>query len=106
MYHVRFKSCASRIIVAAGRHDYVSGLDLSHAFESRLRSAYAVDTTDFTNYVCGFYGMIDYIFYDSSSLTCTRTTPLPTRRDVTELGALPNKKAASDHVALIGDFRW
>ena len=94
------------LCIVGGRFDYVSGLNLSHSFESRLRSAYALDTNQFTNYVCGFYGMIDYIFYDSSTLACTRTTPLPSRSDVTQLGALPNKKAPSDHLAVIADFEF
>ena len=69
-----------------------------------LKSAY-IDP-QFTNYVCGFHDVLDYIFFDPSHVRCTRTVTLPGRDEVTELSALPNPKFPSDHLALVCDLEF
>ena len=87
-------------VFTGGRHDYVSNMTWRH--DLTFTSAYT--DVAFTNYVCGFYGVLDYVMYDPRRLACVATVPLPVRAEVTELGALPNAQFPSDHLALVCDM--
>ena len=77
---------------------------MSFKTASPLQSAY--DNPRYTNYVSGFYGTIDYIFYDEKKLEKTLVVPLPEHSDIIEHTACPNIKFPSDHLSLACDLKF
>eukprot|EP00058_Branchiostoma_floridae_P019969 XP_002605459.1 hypothetical protein BRAFLDRAFT_212438 [Branchiostoma floridae] len=78
------------------------GVDLSHPFT--LTSACGLP--DYTNYVGGFQGTLDYIMIDTCQLAVNQTIPMPTHEEVTANTALPSIVFPSDHIAIIADVEW
>lgn len=73
----------------------VTGIPLSVPFQ--LRSADGLQTP-FTNYVRGYAGLLDYIWYEPSRLKVDRTIPLPSLQEVQ--GYLPSERFPSDHLSV------
>ena len=82
--------------------DEFRGLDLKHDFHFQN----ATGTNHYTNYTLGYYGVLDYIFFDSDLLAVERVVPLPSHSEVTEFVALPSVYFPSDHLALVVDLKW
>ncbi len=79
----------------------VPGIDLELPFAfaaaDNLRS-------NVTNYVRGYEGLLDYVWYQPGRLEVERIIPVPPS---TELGGyIPNKRYPSDHLAVIADLRF
>ena len=73
----------------------VSGIPLSIPFQ--LRSADELQSP-FTNYVRGYCGLLDYIWYEPSRLKVERAIPLPGLEEVQ--GYLPSERFPSDHLSV------
>lgn len=63
------------------------------------KSAY--ENVPYTNYVPGFNGCLDYIYYEKDHLICLHRVPLPSHEVVTATEGLPNEELPSDHLALV-----
>ncbi|PSC75583.1 2, 5 -phosphodiesterase 12 [Micractinium conductrix] len=89
---------------AGNRQQFVAGVELDIPF--RLRSADGL-RTPFTNYVQGYQGLLDYIWYEPSALEVVREVPLPTLAEMggTE-GYLPSQRFPSDHLPVVFDLRF
>ena len=61
---------------------------------------------EFTNYVGGFAGSLDYIWCDSSALASVASMPMPPLESVTAETALPNSEFPSDHLPMVADLRF
>jgi len=61
---------------------------------------------DFTNFVGGFVGCLDYVWCDSSGLVSTASMPMPPLEAVTAETALPNSEFPSDHLPMVADLRF
>ncbi|KAI5093373.1 2',5'-phosphodiesterase 12, partial [Silurus meridionalis] len=61
---------------------------------------------DYTNYVGGFSGCLDYIFTEPQAFQVEQVIPLPSHQEVTTYKALPSVSHPSDHIALICDLKW
>ncbi|CAH1249725.1 PDE12 [Branchiostoma lanceolatum] len=85
-----------------GKLELQEGVDLSHPFN--LTSACGLP--DYTNYVGGFQGTLDYIMIDTCQLAVNQTIPMPTHEEVTTNTALPSIVFPSDHIAIIADVEW
>ncbi|XP_078620221.1 2',5'-phosphodiesterase 12-like [Branchiostoma floridae x Branchiostoma japonicum] len=85
-----------------GKLELQEGVDLSHPFT--LTSACGLP--DYTNYVGGFQGTLDYIMIDTCQLAVNQTIPMPTHEEVTANTALPSIVFPSDHIAIIADVEW
>ncbi|XP_078700338.1 2',5'-phosphodiesterase 12-like [Branchiostoma floridae x Branchiostoma belcheri] len=85
-----------------GKLELLEGVDLSHPFS--LTSACGLP--DYTNYVGGFQGTLDYIMIDTCQLAVNQTIPMPTHEEVTANTALPSIVFPSDHIAIIADIEW
>lgn len=88
--------------VAGGIHEHISGMEMSHDLD--LESA--CGTPDYTNFVTGFQGCLDYIFIEKNGLKAKSIVPMPTHQEVTQNTALPNTVFPSDHIALVCDIEW
>lgn len=75
----------------------ITGIPLSVPFQ--LRSADGLQTP-FTNYVRGYSGLLDYIWYEPSRLKVERAIPLPSLEEVQ--GYLPSQRFPSDHLSVRG----
>ncbi|KAM8930772.1 2',5'-phosphodiesterase 12 [Pelodytes ibericus] len=75
---------------------------LKHSFN--LESA--CGEPEYTNYVVGFNGCLDYIFIDSDRIEVEQVIPLPTHEEVTRYQALPSLSHPSDHLALVCDLKF
>ena len=75
----------------------VNGIPLSIPFQ--LRSADDLQTP-FTNYVRGYCGLLDYMWYEPSRLKVERAIPLPTLEEVK--GYVPSERFPSDHLSVRG----
>ena len=73
----------------------VTGIPLSVPFQ--LRSADGLQTP-FTNYVRGYSGLLDYIWFEPSRLKVERAIPLPSLEEVQ--GYLPSQRFPSDHLSV------
>ncbi|XP_042233315.1 2',5'-phosphodiesterase 12-like isoform X2 [Homarus americanus] len=82
--------------------EHVTGISLSHDLE--LESA--CGCPPYTNYTTGFYGCLDYIFYQTDKFTVKQVIPMPTHEEVTEHIALPSITFPSDHIPLIADLEF
>ncbi|CAH8622385.1 unnamed protein product [Heterobilharzia americana] len=93
-------------------------------YQPTFESVYANNPPEFTNWVPGFYSVLDVILYNTdSNLRCIRFLPIDSLHqmkqrlieqvsadghhipDDSKLG-LPNAYFPSDHVALVADFSW
>lgn len=61
---------------------------------------------EFTNYVGGFAGSLDYVWCDSSALASVASMPMPPLESVTAETALPNSEFPSDHLPMVADLRF
>jgi 2',5'-phosphodiesterase len=61
---------------------------------------------EFTNFVGGFVGCLDYVWCDSSGLVSTASMPMPPLEAVTAETALPNSEFPSDHLPMVADLRF
>lgn len=61
---------------------------------------------EYTNYVGGFQGCLDYIFVEPHVLQVDQVIPLPSHQEVTTCQALPSVSHPSDHIALVCDLKW
>lgn len=73
----------------------VTGTPLSIPFQ--LRSADELQSA-FTNYVRGYSGLLDYIWYEPQRLTVDRAIPLPSLEEVK--GFIPSQRFPSDHLSV------
>jgi len=79
----------------------------SHAFASRLRSAYAsVGEPHLTTFHGGFHGTVDYIMFDSASFVPRSYLRTPTVAELAAEGCLPSARRPSDHVPIACDLEW
>ena len=89
--HDAADSCSSTAAAA----EPVTGIPLSVSFQ--LRSADGLQTP-FTNYVRGYSGLLDYIWFEPSRLKVERAIPLPSLEEVQ--GYLPSQRFPSDHLSV------
>lgn len=61
---------------------------------------------DYTNYVGGFHGCLDYIFIQPDAVQVEQVIPLPSHQEVITYEALPSVAHPSDHMALVCDLCW
>ncbi|XP_053509198.1 2',5'-phosphodiesterase 12 [Ictalurus furcatus] len=61
---------------------------------------------DYTNFVGGFNGCLDYVFIELQALQVEQVIPLPSHEEVTTYQALPSVSHPSDHIALVCDLKW
>ena len=78
------------------------GVDLRH--DLVLASSDEL-TTSFTNYVRGYIGCLDYIFYEATRLRVRQVVPLPPEDQVAPT-ALPSRRFPSDHLSLCCDLEF
>ncbi|KAL4445318.1 hypothetical protein ABPG77_011143 [Micractinium sp. CCAP 211/92] len=89
---------------AGNQQQFVAGVDLQIPFS--LRSADDL-RTPFTNYVKGYQGLLDYIWYEPSALEMARDVPLPTLAEMGgPEGYLPSQRFPSDHLPVVFDLRF
>lgn len=86
-----------------------SAMHLRHPL--RLRSA--CGDPEWTNFVSGFRGALDYVWCDTSSDTAfgaamvpVAHAPMPPLEAVTRQTALPNDEFPSDHLPMVADVRF
>uniref|UniRef100_A0A7S3ANS8 HTH La-type RNA-binding domain-containing protein n=1 Tax=Haptolina ericina TaxID=156174 RepID=A0A7S3ANS8_9EUKA len=60
----------------------------------------------FTNFTSKFVGTLDYIFYDTQTLTPTQLLMLPKEDTVRLEGSLPSSRFPSDHLPLMAHFAF
>ncbi|XP_028303774.1 2',5'-phosphodiesterase 12 isoform X2 [Gouania willdenowi] len=92
--------------ISGGSEDSVGvsvGLDLVSPLPPLLS---ACGQLDYTNYVGGFQGCLDYIFIQPETMQVEQVIPLPAHDEVTTYDALPSVAHPSDHIALVCDLRW
>ncbi|XP_045599255.2 2',5'-phosphodiesterase 12 [Procambarus clarkii] len=82
--------------------EFVKNIRLSHNLE--LDSA--CGCPPYTNYTTGFYGCLDYIFYQTDKFIVKQVIPMPSHEEVTEHVAIPSITFPSDHIALIADLEF
>lgn len=77
---------------------------LSHNL--KLRSAYShTDDIEFTNFTPNFKGLIDYIWYDTTSLIITGLLGGVDKRYTSRIVGFPNPHFPSDHIPLVINTR-
>lgn len=78
-----------------------------HAMHLRhpLRLASACGYPEWTNFVSGFRGALDYIFA-AKGLRATQSMPMPPVKAVTAQVALPNAEFPSDHLPMVADLEF
>jgi len=70
----------------------------------RVDSAYASAPPEFTNYVGGFVGALDWLLLErDQGLRVLQTAAMPTEAEVTAETALPSTAFPSDHVSIAAD---
>ncbi|XRB23884.1 2',5'-phosphodiesterase [Pseudoscourfieldia marina] len=80
------------------------GVGLQVAQTARLTCA--TGYPDYTNYVGGFQGCLDYIFVGDRTLRSLRCLDAPSHAAVTANRALPSACFASDHLPVAADVGW
>eukprot|EP00884_Botryococcus_braunii_P003659 jgi/Botrbrau1/13294/Bobra.27_2s0014.1 len=81
--------------------DTFPGLHLTIPFS--LASADSLET-DFTNYVRGYRGCLDYVWYEPEKMMVRRAIPLPAEEELN--GWIPSPRFPSDHLAVVFDMEW
>lgn len=79
----------------------VSGMDLDSPF--RLSTADDM-VPEFTNYVQGYQGLLDYIWYQSNCICVKNIAPSPGKEELG--GYLPSYKYPSDHLAVVAELEF
>ena len=79
-----------------------SAMHLRHPLALQFACGYP----EFTNFVGGFVGCLDYVWFDSSGLVSTASMPMPPLEAVTAETALPNSEFPSDHLPMVADLRF
>jgi 2',5'-phosphodiesterase len=79
----------------------VAGMDLKSPFS--LNSADDM-VPEFTNYVKGYQGLLDYVWYDRDHIQVKSTVPCPTKEELK--GFLPSEQFPSDHLAVVADLEF
>ena len=79
----------------------IAGMDLASPFA--LRSADGMEP-EFTNYVRGYQGLLDYVWYDRDHIRVKGTAPIPTKDQLG--GYLPSPRYPSDHLAVVADLTF
>lgn len=87
---------------SSNKEEAVIGLEV----ETNLRFSSAYQDIEYTNYVPGFHGCLDYIFYEQDNLVCESTVPPPDHDDVIATGGMPSEVFPSDHIALIANLKF
>ncbi|XP_064117001.1 2',5'-phosphodiesterase 12-like isoform X2 [Macrobrachium nipponense] len=80
----------------------IKGVEIYHNYEMES----ACGLPPYTNYTVGFYGCLDYIFYQTDKFIVKKVIPMPTHEEVTEHTALPSITFPSDHIAIIADLEF
>ncbi|KAG0718713.1 2',5'-phosphodiesterase 12 [Chionoecetes opilio] len=91
-------------------NERVSGVSFSHDLEL----ASACGCPPYTNYVKGFHGCLDYVFYQTDkfsvkqvlSSASPQVVALPSHEEVTQHQYLPSITIPSDHLAIIADLEF
>ncbi|KAL0032363.1 hypothetical protein WJX79_007177 [Trebouxia sp. C0005] len=79
----------------------VNGISLSIPYQ--LRSADDLHSP-FTNYVRGYSGLLDYIWYEPQRMKVERAIPLPSLEEVKAF--IPSERFPSDHLSVVCDLTW
>ncbi|DBA96565.1 TPA: hypothetical protein ACH3X1_015434 [Trebouxia sp. C0004] len=79
----------------------VNGISLSIPYQ--LRSADDLQSS-FTNYVRGYSGLLDYIWYEPQRMRVERAIPLPSLEEVKAF--VPSERFPSDHLSVVYDLTW
>lgn len=79
----------------------VTGVDVSVPFA--LRSADG-GRYEFTNYVRGYTGLLDYVFYQPERMRAREPLSLPGAAELA--GWIPSQRFPSDHISLVFDLDW
>ena len=79
----------------------VSGVDLDSPFD--LSTADDM-ITEFTNYVQGYQGLLDYIWYQNNCIQVKNVAPCPGKEQLG--GYLPSYQYPSDHLAVVADLEF
>mmetsp|Transcript_9356 Transcript_9356/g.28148 ORF Transcript_9356/g.28148 Transcript_9356/m.28148 type:complete len:1012 (-) Transcript_9356:263-3298(-) len=87
--------------VPATTRPAVVGVDLTIPFH--LAPADGL-VTEFTNYVRGYRGFLDYVWHEPDRMHAARQVPLPTRADVQAY--MPSEIFPSDHMSVVFDMAW
>lgn len=74
-----------------------------------LESPFALNTADdmipdFTNYVQGYQGLLDYIWYQNNCIQVKNVAPIPGKDELG--GYLPSYRYPSDHLAVVADLEF
>mmetsp|Transcript_16300 Transcript_16300/g.31313 ORF Transcript_16300/g.31313 Transcript_16300/m.31313 type:complete len:252 (+) Transcript_16300:930-1685(+) len=77
-------------------HSVGLGLSLAHPFELESGCGFP----EWTNYVQGFTGCLDYIWCDKRSIKVLGTLPEPPLASITKEVALPSSEFPSDHLPM------
>jgi len=86
---------------SAGSDVVVSGMDLDSPF--KLSTADDM-IPEFTNYVQGYQGLLDYIWYQNNCICVKNVAPSPRKEELE--GYLPSSKYPSDHLAVVADLEF
>lgn len=78
------------------------GLSLSHDFEF----VNCVDAIEFTNFVEGFVGCLDWILAEKACFKPEGQSPMPSVEELTANKALPSLIFPSDHISIAADLKF
>lgn len=96
-----------RVLAESAHHDDASSSSRPIGCGARLRIARELVSAggfpEWTNYVGGFVGALDYVWVSSRDFAPRAVSPLPPLTAVTEHVALPNARFPSDHVPMVVD---
>ncbi len=92
---------AADITPRADTAGIVEGMDLTSPFS--LQSADGMEP-EFTNYVKGYQGLLDYVWYDTEHISVKDTVPQPSKEQLGNY--LPTAQYPSDHLAVVADLRF
>ena len=79
-----------------------TGLSLSHDFEF----VNCVDGIEFTNFVEGFVGCLDWILAEKTCFKPEGQSPMPSVEELTANKALPSLIFPSDHISIAADLKF
>lgn len=89
-----------------GEHNYAPFTDQGIQHSLKLKSAYSLcEDIDFTNFTPMFKGIIDYIWYDTSSLVTTGLLGGVDKTYAAKVVGFPNPHHPSDHIPLVVSMR-
>ena len=82
--------------------EHVENLKIEHSVNMKS----ACGTPKYTTYTMGFKGCLDYIFYQSDTVSVKNVIPFPTEEELSQFEGLPNLVYPSDHLACVADMKW